>query len=222
MNLLDYKGFIFDLDGTLLNSEKIWESVDNDFFGKRGIELPEDYNKSINGLGLSDIAAYTITRFSLDETLDSVMDEWKSSAKKAYSDTVSLFPFADEVLSFLKNSDKSLAIATTNHSSLYIPALKRNGIYEYFKVIVDSDMTKCSKHKPDIYLLASRQLGLEPYECVVFEDIEIALNTARNAGFKTAGVCMSKKNIDMIKNISDIFITNYGNLLEDLKHKNNF
>ena len=58
-----YKGAIFDLDGTLLDSMRVWDDIDIAFLKKRGLEVPPDYQEAITPLGFLEAARYTIRRF---------------------------------------------------------------------------------------------------------------------------------------------------------------
>ena len=79
-------GFIFDLDGTLLDSLWVWSEVDEVFLSRRGLPILPDYAQSIAHLGFADAARYTIDRFGLNETPEQLMQEWYDLARAAYRD----------------------------------------------------------------------------------------------------------------------------------------
>ena len=66
--MIPFKGAIFDLDGTLLDSLYVWRKVDERFFGVRRIEVPGDYSRAVSGMSFGETVAYTIQRFGLKET----------------------------------------------------------------------------------------------------------------------------------------------------------
>ena len=182
------KGAIFDLDGTLLDSMDVWSQVDIEFLGKREIEVPDDYSKIIAPMTFREVAEYTIERFDLDETPEDIMEEWNLMAEQKYANDVMLKPGALEVLEFLKNNNVKLGIATTNISRVFKACLERLNIYDMFEVITETDNVGVAKDKPDIYLITAEKLGVTPGECAVFEDIVMALNSAKAGGFMTFGV----------------------------------
>ncbi len=88
------KAAIFDLDGTLLDSMGVWDQVDIDFLGKRGIEVPDDYMTTVSSMQFRQIAEYTIKRFDLDDTPEDLMNEWTEMATHAYATIVEAKPHA--------------------------------------------------------------------------------------------------------------------------------
>lgn len=217
MKIKEYeiKGIIFDLDGTLFDSCGLWHQIDVDFFKKRGMELPNDYAKSIAHLGLTKAATYTKTRFNLPESEAEIISEWNAAAINMYTNHVNLKPYVKEYLDYLRQKGIKLAIATANSADYYMPCLIRNGIEHYFDTIWDVSKFKGSKESPEIYIKAANELGVKAYECAVFEDIPTALKTAKNAGFVTVAVDDESEQ-DLIlekKQNSHIFIRSFNELL---------
>lgn len=179
------KAAIFDLDGTLLDSMGVWDQVDIDFLSRRGITVPDDYMTTVAAMQFRQIAEYTISRFSLDDTPEQLMDEWDNMARIAYATVVEAKPHAVEYLASLKKSGAQLAVATSLPPSLREPAMRHVGILDFFDVTVSvDDVGDVGKDKPDIYLLAAKRLGVKPSDCTVFEDLLTAIRSARAAGMK--------------------------------------
>jgi HAD superfamily hydrolase (TIGR01509 family) len=199
------KACIFDLDGTLLDSMGVWEKIDHEFFKKRGFAAPADYKDAVAALSFPETAAYTIKRFSLTDSVEDLMQEWKDIAEYAYGNTVPLKPGAKEYLSSLRERGAKLAIATSSTPALYEPALLRHGIFGWFDAICTSEEAGRGKSYPDVFLLAAKKLGVQPCDCVVFEDILTAVQTAKNAGFSVYGVYdkSSEADWEQIKQIAD-------------------
>ena len=179
------KAAIFDLDGTLLDSMGVWDQVDIDFLAKRGIEVPADYMGKVAAMQFRQIAEYTIARFGLPDTPEALMQEWDDMARVAYSTVVEAKPHAVEYLSYLKRSGAKLAVATSLPPALREPAMKHVGIFDYFDQIVSvDDANDVGKDRPDVFLLAAGRLGVVPEQCTVFEDLLVAMRSAKSVGMR--------------------------------------
>ena len=93
-----FRAALFDMDGTLIDSMGVWAHVDEVFFMRRGIPLPEDYARSIAGLSFRQTGEYTKARFQLPESVDDILREWHELCESAYVNDVPLKPHAAEYL----------------------------------------------------------------------------------------------------------------------------
>ena len=175
----EFKGAIFDLDGTIIDSMDVWETIDIKFLEKRNITMPNDYIEKINSMSFEEVAKYTIERFNLNESVDSLIKEWNDMAIYEYSNNIKLKPNVKEYLVKLKKHDIKIGLATSSPKELYEPVLKNNKVYDYFDTFTSVDDVKRDKNYPDIYLYTAKKLGLYPNECIIFEDILIAINMAK-------------------------------------------
>ncbi|KFI93114.1 Haloacid dehalogenase-like hydrolase (HAD superfamily) [Bifidobacterium saguini DSM 23967] len=179
------KAAIFDLDGTLLDSMGVWNQIDIDFLGRRGIAVPADYMTTVASMQFREIAEYTIARFDLPDTPEQLLAEWDEMARIAYGTTVQAKPGAVEYLRELKAVGVRLGVATTLMPQLRTAALDHLGMSKYFDVIVSvDDAGGVGKSEPDVYLFAARRLGVKPEDCTVFEDLLVAIRSAKSAGMQ--------------------------------------
>jgi HAD superfamily hydrolase (TIGR01509 family) len=180
---------IFDLDGTLLDSLSVWSDVDSAFLFECGQSVvPEDYVRAIAPLGHHDAALYTIERFGLKDTPESVMARWQALAQEAYQFHLPLKPFAKEYLLQLQAQGIRLGVATASQPALFEPALNRTGIAPLFESVTTLHEVARGKGFADIYLCAAQKLGVLPAACAVFEDLLPGLCASKAAGFYTVGV----------------------------------
>ena len=183
MDIKDLKGHIFDLDGTLTRSNHVWSKIDEDFLGKRGIKVPDDYFKQVSTMNFEQAAVYTNERFALGEDIKDIMKEWFDMAVYEYTNVIELCGNAGEYVRSLKEQGKKIALATASTEELYRPVLKRNGILDCFDCFVSTEQVKRGKGFPDVYELAAEKLGLEPKDCAVYEDIVEGIKGAKAGGF---------------------------------------
>lgn len=185
---MSFKAAIFDLDGTIINSNYVWQKVDEIFFGRRSVDIPEDFAKSTAYMSFRETAEYTKKMLSLAESADEIMNEWYELAIDEYSSEVKTKPFVHEYIKKLNKQGVKIALATASPVELYRPALKNNGIYELFDAFTEGREIERSKEFPDIYLLAAEKLSIAPSDCIVFEDIAKAAKGAKSAGMYVCGV----------------------------------
>lgn len=179
------KAAIFDLDGTLLDSMGVWDQVDIDFLGKRGIEVPPDYMIKVSSMQFQQVAEYTIARFGLKDTPEELMQEWDDMVRVAYSTTVEAKPGALDYLRDLKSAGVKMGVATSLPPQLREPALRHVGMLDLFDDIVSvDDANDVGKDQPDVYLLAAERLGVKPVDCTVFEDLLVGIKSAKSVGMK--------------------------------------
>lgn len=202
---------IFDLDGTLLDSMGVWTRIDVDFLTKRGIPVPPDYADAVGALSFQEAAEYTIHRFALPDSARDLMREWSDMAMDAYGYAVPLKPGAREYLMALKARGVRLGVATSLSRALLEPALRNNGVFGLFDAICTTDEVGCGKSRPDVFERAAQKLGVDPKDCVVFEDIPQAILSAKQAGMRVYGVYddASKAHWAEIRRIADGAIENF-------------
>jgi len=209
------KAYIFDLDGTLLDSMGVWLDIDVEFLEKRGLVVPDDYADRISSMSFPEASAYTIKRFQLPDSVDSLLREWNSMAAFAYGNTVQMKPYAKDYLLALRERGVKLAVATSAIPELYEPALCNHGIYGCFDAICDAGEVGCGKSRPDIFLLAAKKLDVSPRDCIVFEDILAAVKSAKSVGMTVYGVYdkASETDWEQIKQIADGTILSFKDAL---------
>lgn len=208
------KGAIFDLDGTLLDSMGVWRKIDEDFLGKRGFAVPQDYLQQVSTMGFQAAAEYTIDRFSLDEKPEDIIREWREMAVDAYAHYVPLKPHVKAYLNKLKEQGIAIALATAASPDLYLPALQNNGVLELFDAFVSVQDVKRGKEFPDVYLKAAEKIGVNPKDCVVFEDVLKGIRSAKMGGFQTVAVydAASWYEQEELKQEADLYITDFSQM----------
>lgn len=213
--MLDFQAALFDMDGTVLDSMRVWADVDRKFFEVRNMPVPENYAKEISGLSFRQTAVYTKEKFGLSESVDEILAEWDSMCRWEYAENVPLKENAREYLIKLKTEGKKLGVATALPKHLYKPALERNGVYHLFDAFATTDETDGRKASGKIYLLCAERLGVAPEDCCVFEDIQDGITGAKAAGMKAVLVSdeAAKHSREESLKIADAHLDAYGDWL---------
>lgn len=211
MDKFNILGAIFDLDGTLLDSMSLWADIDAQFLGERGIQVSETYTQAVKNMNFSSAAAYTKARYNLTESEEEIKAIWRQMCAGFYAHDVKLKPGAAQYLRKLNSRGIKLCVATVLEEKIYRPALTRCGIANLFDCAVEVSEVGKGKEFPDIYLEAARRMGLRPSQCAVYEDILIALRSAKDVGCIAVGVYDPSSSSDRaaIKQISDYYLETF-------------
>ncbi len=206
--LKEIRAVIFDLDGTLVDSMWMWKSIDIEYLGRYGIQMPEDLQQSIEGMSFSETAIYFKERFGLKDSLDQIKGDWNEMAWDKYMHEVPLKAGVRELLAYLKQDHIAMGIATSNSRELVDLVVEKLGIKEYFSSIRTSCEVSKGKPSPDIYLLVAEDLGVEPVHCLVFEDVLQGIMAGKNAGMKVCAVHdeHSAKELEEKIELSDYYV----------------
>lgn len=186
------KLFLFDLDGTILDSLEIWNDIDLLFFKNHNLIMGEDYHIAIAPLTLEETATYTKNTYKLDIDEEQIMKEWSDLAIKEYAENVNLKKGVKEFLDYLKNKNVHLAIATSCNEEMFKPCLERYGIVSYFEHFYTSQNLKINKSNANFFKEILNEYKIEPDQILFFEDSLASMKCAKSLGFNVVAV-MDKK-----------------------------
>lgn len=181
---LGHGAYIFDFDGTMMNSLPLWRALDETYLLKHSLPVPDDLQRSIEGMNFYDCASYFRKRFGITDPEEVIMAEWMAIIHQQ----LVAHPLKDDVIRFLDQTDRRLAIATSNSRLIIEDVLEVNGLSHRFSAIVTSDEVGRSKPDPTVFLQAASLLGSQPKSCAVFEDTEAGVLGAKRAGMTAVAV----------------------------------
>lgn len=177
------KGLVFDMDGLLLDSEKVvkrsW-----DYAGKElGYENFGDHIYNTVGFNLKRRTEY----FKTNVDLDFPMDRFAQMTREYYykiadKEGIAVKKGAPELLNAAKSHGCMIGLATSSRQIHAEQSLKRAGLYDYFDGKVFGDTVKEGKPSPEIYLKACKSIGIEPEDAVALEDAPSGAISAHAAG----------------------------------------
>ena len=201
------RGAIFDVDGTLLDSMFIWDTIGEAYLRSIGYQPKENLNETFKNMSLHQAARYYQTEYGVTQSIGEIMDGVNAMLERYYRFEVPLKPGAAELLERLRQNGVKLCIATATDRHLVEAALDRCGVLSCFGEIFTCNEVGHGKDEPDIFEEALRFLGTEKAETVVFDDALYAVRTAKEAGFPVAAVYDShEKAQDQIRMLADVYL----------------
>ena len=201
------RGAIFDVDGTLLDSMFIWDTVGETYLRSIGYQPKENLNETFKNMSLHQAARYYQTEYGVTRSIDEIMDGVNAMLERYYRFEVPLKPGVAELLERLRQDGVRLCIATVTDRHLVEAALDRCGVLSCFGEIFTCNEVGHGKDEPDIFEAALRFLGTEKSETVVFDDSLYAIRTAKETGFPVAAVYDShEKEQDKVRLLADIYL----------------
>lgn len=215
------KGVIFDLDGTLFDSMTVWSSIDREFLIESGVtEPPPGISDIVKKMTVEESSQYFIDSFGLSCTKEYVAQRIREMVRQRYEEQIPLKPYAHELLDLLDSRGIPYGIATATYKSLAQAALRRCGVYERFRFLLTDEEYPNGKSFPDIFLGAACLLSCEPQETLVIEDSLHCIETARAAGFITAGVYdpVAEPDKERIMELSDFYAQALDGIIDIFKN----
>lgn len=178
------KALLFDLDGTLIDSEFFHFECWNEIVEESGSKLTyDDWLKNYAGVPLPTNAKNLVEKYNIQTPLNDVIERRENlTLERLKTHDVNLMPFVEETLEFFINKGLTLALVTSSPRKDVEAIFERNGLGNYFKLIITrSEVTK-SKPDPESYNICVEKLGIGKEECIVFEDTINGVKSAKAAG----------------------------------------
>ncbi len=205
------KGAIFDLDGTILDSMFIWDTIGEDYLRSIGKEPHEDLKKTFMTFTLEESAEYYRKNYGVTLSVKEITAGVNTMIENIYKTKVMPKQGITEYIRFLKETNVKMCIATATDRHIAEETLERIGIRHFFSEIFTCTDIGSGKETPKIYRTALKHLGTKKEETYVFEDSLFALQTAKSDGFPTVGVYDRHENRqDEMKRISNYYIYDFS------------
>lgn len=210
------EALIFDMDGTMIDSMRVWKDIDDEYIEKYNLTVPEDFHEGMEGLSYTETAEYFLKVFpTLPKTVEDLKTEWYEMALYKYSHEMELKDGLEALIRSVRARGVRIGIATSNDRKLVEACLQGMGVEELVDTISTGCEVKKGKPAPDVYLKAASDLGVVPEKCLVFEDVPMGIMAGKNAGMKVCAVddWFSAAQIDKKKELADYYIKNYNEIM---------
>ena len=188
MYALKCKNYVFDLDGTLLDSMPPAVKIVLDYLGEHGVSYEPSIVKILTPLGFKGISVYYATELGIPRTPDEIYAAFTERLLKAYADEMPLKAGVERTLKRLKSQGKRLCVLTASPHEFTDICLKNRRIYELFDCVWTAEDFGTLKSDARIYEEVAKRLDADVSECVMVDDSLRVLKTAKGAGMRTIGV----------------------------------
>ena len=185
------KGFIFDLDGVIVDTAKYhylsWKQLANEL----GFDITLAQNEQLKGVSrvrsLEIILGWgnkTLSEEAFETYMEEKNDNYLSHIAKM--DATEILPDVPKILNYLHETQQGIALGSASKNARKI--LKKVGLFEDFQAIVDGNDVSKAKPDPEVFLIAAKQLNKIPTDCIVFEDSVAGVTAANTAGMISIGI----------------------------------
>uniref|UniRef100_A0A5B6ZDW2 riboflavin kinase n=1 Tax=Davidia involucrata TaxID=16924 RepID=A0A5B6ZDW2_DAVIN len=187
---------IFDLDGTILNTEQATKGVLKEFLAKHGKVLDKEKEDMRLGMTMRESAMAIIKDYDLPLPPDRFIQEIMPMYREKWVQAKAL-PGANRLIMHLHKHEVPFAIASNSiRDNIDTKISHQEGWKEFFAVIIGSDQVKSGKPSPDVFLEAANKMGVDAVCCLVIEDSLVGVKAAKAAGMKVVAVPSIQRNTD--------------------------
>ena len=188
---MNKKGFIFDLDGVIVDTAKYhylsWKSLANEL----GFDITLEQNEQLKGVSrvrsLEIILGWgnkTLSEEAFMKYMAEKNDNYLSHI--AQMDAREILPDIPKTLNYLQETQQGIALGSASKNARKI--LQKVGLFDVFQAIVDGNDVSKAKPDPEVFLIAAEKLNTTPKNCIVFEDSVAGVTAANSAGMISIGI----------------------------------
>lgn len=209
------QGAIFDMDGVLFDTERIFQKTWHELAAEYGVVLPDEFAREITGSSGTHMCRIIEKHYKVSDGMV-VIEECRKRIRESLKKEVPKKPGVVELLSHFRSQGMKIAVASSSTMEQIESNLKIAGIRQYFDAVTSGKEVKYGKPAPDIFLLAAQRIGCAPEECYVFEDSENGIRAGVVAGCRTIMVPDLLEPTEEIRNICYGVYENLGMVAMEL------
>ena len=180
------KTIIFDMDGVLFDTEKVYDKAWRIILKERNVQDIDYVINGCRGLTAEDSKKFIdenfASQFTGEECINDLLDKFEELIKEH---GVPIKKGVYELLSFLKENNYEIGLASSTQRQLVVSHLQQAEILDYFDEIITGDMVEKGKPDPEIYLKSCSKFNRRPEDCIAVEDSINGVTAALRSGMKT-------------------------------------
>ena len=212
------KAVIFDVDGTLLDTERIYMQAWKEAAAELGYEITDELLRKTRAINVKDAARIFEAEIGNGFSYDTVrVVRVRIAEEIIHRESPILKPGVLELLDYLEQTGVRLAVASSTNTQTTKDHLALSGIADRFQVIVGGDMIVKGKPHPDIFLKAAELMGVDPVNCMVVEDSPAGIRAGSAAGMQVVLVPDQAAITQEIIDLSDVVLESLCQLPDYLK-----
>ncbi|NTV54917.1 MAG: HAD family phosphatase [Candidatus Moranbacteria bacterium] len=209
-----FQAVVFDMDGVIVDSERLHLRANREIALRHGMSVPADAWEDIFGMKSVDGFRMIRDRFGTgQEDIDRLVTEKRQRFLELANDNLTLVPEVRTFIDFCRADIGKIGLATSALLSVQMPTLDRFGLSDMFDAIVMGDDVTHGKPHPEPYLLAASRLGVDPDTCLVIEDAENGIRSAKAAGCVAVGLATTLSREKLIAAGADLVVDGFDELM---------
>ncbi len=206
------EAIIFDHDGVIVNTEPLHVEVWKEFFQQKG-ETVTDEDLEEKALGKTELDVIkTFINQKTEEEYEELLKERRELFHQFFEKNFSEIPGVKDFIDSLRETNLKVGAASSSPKDRVEYSLNRLEVRDVFQTVVTAERVKKGKPDPEIYLLAAEELGVDPANCLVFEDSGSGVKSAKAAGMRVILVKTSLDESKFPKDFIDGAIDDFVNL----------
>lgn len=209
------KVYIFDMDGTFIDSMEFWDNLVLEYLSTKGIEAAPDLPTELVSFTLREGIKYVKEKFNLEPSEEDIHSEMIDLLAYNYANVFDIEKSTIDIFKELKDRGDKIVVATATQRSLTDIVIDRFDLNKWLDLLIVSDEVNIGKGDPQYFLNIAEHFEVEPENCVVAEDALYAIESAKKAGMKVVAITFQAQSahLDRIKELSDI----HGENLTEVK-----
>ncbi len=199
---MKFAAVIFDMDGLMLDTERIYRDMFNLAAADCGVEFPLWLHEKMLGRNSTDCRAILNEHWCDEPLVARFFDRSRHHHEVCFAAPAPLKPGLLELLDLIEERGTPKVVATSTRRAHAVPRLEQAGLLHRFATVSAGDDVQRGKPAPDLFLLAAASIGVPPAQCLVLEDSEAGIAAAHAAGMTACMVPDMKQPCEDIRRLA--------------------